>query len=120
MNGTSRLHSWQTLASRLLAVPTVAALLLAGCGDGPDDSEGPPDPMGAFSSTAQGLVDPTVPIARDLNAGSQNELGEVSGLAASPSYPGFIWMHRDGYSADPASREFVYVMKVVNRELVPF
>jgi len=117
MRTPSRLHHDQTLASRLLAVPTLAALMLAGCGYHPDDEEASPGPV---EQRSQAALDPTVPIASDLNAGSQNELGETSGLATSPNYPGFIWMHRDGYAADPASREFLYVMKVVNRELVPF
>lgn len=117
MSNTSRLAHRQTLASRFLAVPTAAALMFAGCDYRPEDSEESPGSMGQVSLAA---LDPTVPIASDLNAGSQNELGELSGLAASPNYPGFIWMHRDGYAADPASREFLYVMKVVNRELVPF
>jgi hypothetical protein len=117
MRNPSCLHPWQARASRLLAVPTAAALMFAGCGHGPDDFEEPPGASGQVSAAAS---DPTIPIASDLNEGSQNQLGETSGLAASPNYPGFIWMHRDGYAADPTSREFLYVMKVVNRELVPF
>jgi hypothetical protein len=117
MIDTSRFNHWQVLASRFLVVPTAAAWMFAGCDYRPDGSEGSPGTMGEASLA---MVDPTVPIAGDLNAGSQNELGETSGLAASPNYPGFIWMHRDGYAADPTSREFLYVMKVVNRELVPF
>ena len=56
----------------------------------------------------------------DLNQGSQNSLGEVSGIVASTQYPGFVWMHRDGFAADRPSRERLYVMKVVNRDLVAF
>lgn len=117
MNKTFRFKNWQTLVMRLLAVPTTAALLAAGCGGHPGDLEESPGSLGQVASS---VADPTVPIASDLNAGSQNQLGEISGLAASPNYPGFVWMHRDGYAADPASREFLYVMKIVNRELVPF
>ena len=61
-----------------------------------------------------------MPIASNLNEGSVNSLGETSGLAASTTYPGFIWMHRDGYAADRPSRERLYVMKVVNRKLTSF
>jgi hypothetical protein len=92
---------------------------VVGAGPGAPAEEDLEGLSGDMAQVSQAL-DATVPIAGDLNAGSQNELGEVSGLAASPDYPGFIWMHRDGYSADPASREFVYVMKVVNRALVSF
>jgi hypothetical protein len=65
-------------------------------------------------------VDPEVPIAPNLNQNSANVLGEVSGIVATPSYPGFVWMHRDGFAADRPSRERLYAMKVVDRQLVAF
>ncbi|HEX8536642.1 MAG TPA: hypothetical protein VF664_04210, partial [Cystobacter sp.] len=77
MNKTFRFKNWQTLVTRFLAVPTAAALLAAGCGGHPGDLEESPGSLGQVASS---VADPTVPIASDLNAGSQNQLGEISGL----------------------------------------
>ncbi len=74
----------------------------------------------ALVGSTEALVSATTPIAPDLNAKSENKLGEVSGIAASTKYPGFIWMHRDGFSEDRPSREFIYAMKIVDRKLQPF
>ncbi len=85
--------------------------------DGVDDDID--DELSAESVDAL-TIDPEVPIAPNLNQNSVNVLGEVSGAVATPSYPGFVWMHRDGYAADRPSRERLYAMKVVDRKLVPF
>ena len=104
--------------SRFFALTAICAGTLA-CEPLDDSSE-----EGVAERTAEDsdalAVDPTEPIADDLNQGSQNKLGEVSGIVASSAYPGFIWMHRDGYAADRPSRERVYAMKIVDRELVSF
>ncbi len=106
------------MIKRFLVLSTVCAGALA-CG--PLDESSDSEAEEQTEEEAEALaIDPTVPIADDLNQGSQNKLGEVSGIVASSSYPGFIWMHRDGYSADRPSRERLYAMKVVDRELVSF
>ena len=84
-----------------------------------DDSDEDQEEVAAEQSDAL-AVDPTEPIAENLNQGSKNSLGETSGIVASPNHQGFIWMHRDGYAADRPSRERLYVMKIVDRELVSF
>jgi hypothetical protein len=93
----------------------VLALFAAACGVATED-----EVTELTGESSDALVSAETPIAPDLNAGSANKLGETSGLAASTQYPGFIWMHRDGYAADRPSREFVYAMKIVDRKLVPF
>ncbi len=90
----------------------LAGFSVAACGAESEDD--------ALNETSEAVIAAQAPIAPDLNANSQNQLGEISGLAASVQYPGFVWMHRDGYAADRPSREFIYAMKIVDRKLVPF
>lgn len=102
------------LAPRVRRALAIGSLVLTACASDDDDD------VEAAAEGALATVDPRVPIAPDLNKGSANKLGELSGLAASTRHPGFVWMHRDGYAADRPSRERLYVMKVVDRKLVPF
>lgn len=73
---------------------------------------------GMSESGSPAVASPTTPIVTDLNAGGGNKLGELSGMARSDTYPGFVWMHRDGHQTEDR-REF-FAMKVVGRTLQPF
>lgn len=78
----------------------------------------PVDREDSGDGASPALVDPTVPIAPDLNAGSVNSLGELSGMVKSVQFPGFVWMHRDGHQTEP--RIELFAMKVSGRRLVSF
>jgi hypothetical protein len=76
-------------------------------------------PLGDDSDPGSPAVpDPRIPIAADLNAGTSNKLGELSGMIRSAQYPGFVWMHRDGHQTE--MREELFAMKLSNRKLVAF
>lgn len=100
-----------------LALLLVASLFGSGCfaeAALEDDAESTGEGSDALA------VDPEVPIAPDLNKNKSHNLGEASGMVASPNHAGFVWIHRDGLSTDRVSRERLYAAKIVNRKLVPF
>lgn len=76
-------------------------------------------PLGDASAPGSPAVaSPGTPIVPDLNTGTSNRLGELSGMVRSVQYPGFVWMHRDGHQTE--MREELFAMKLSNRRLVAF
>jgi hypothetical protein len=90
----------------LLAVALAAGPACGGDGDaGDDDDDAGSTSPSASASTGTATTGPATPRAADLCGGAslapdpppvaQADLTEVSGLAASRTYPGVLWAHND-------------------------